>query len=1703
MTLSEFSANSTNDKWEPAFVQGNDNFTYKLAKLGSLAMYWNTDTGSLAGQDTEEFIKSFDELISRGKTLRDHQYILKPVSGTGKITLNKLKTHDKPKTDVTLLFDEIAFAVDQDQYRDALKMVDTFHFFLRHQQYFKYRPKQTVKEDPKAWLKFAFTTVHKGIHDRNVVWTWANMKKRRDERKQYVELYKKKQTEKINLDESAALKQLELDLPYEDIRFYRSLAKSEMRKENALKPKQVAKQAQGWISWAWSGSTATSDQATEEGSTVLTEQQRKELYDAIEWDEKQALAEGVDAPRDSILLNISARLRTGSFTLKKSKFHDSEDIVQLLFDTFGAHFKQRPDSFIADLALEDMRILDSTMPGSLYKEMVRLKDNAEGSDRRRSMKLRDHSQEQSELEEIEDPLFFASFESNPLSGIAQSELIAKLKAMEIIYNAHCIETLQKFVKPPKSQMESITALMEVAGEAAKDFREQGRASLEFALSEHKTLAAHLDLQAPLIIVPESCTDPSAACIILDAGKIHIESNLVGEDKIKELQAKQNQKLTEDEMRELHALCYDRFKLRLEATQILIGPSVKQTLKALRSASDRRFHVVDRINMDFLLEISILPKNASLTLTKFRISGHLPSLSARVSDAKYKTMMRIIDVAIPNDDVPESSPRVVTPTRADTGSHTHSRAFSSAYNKVPDLVVFPDKDSDDAVDDDDDNDKFVTAPMDIDEKDLLYRQKIFEFRFTVGELRGSLYKASPQADDDGQLLVDIVLQQFALDFVLRQYDMQADVVLKSLIVEDRMNVDSPPEFQKIITSEQIGEDDQELRDLVRVKYTQVKPESPEFQSVYGGVDKNVEIALSTINVIVTQKSILTLFDFTLTTFTSPDVAVVSPVQDHNSKEVALETGQKPDESKIRVKIELTSIVLVLNQDGIRLATLKISKGDVGVFINGPTLRAAAKIGNLSVRDDVNVGADGASNYRQIISIEGEELVDFVYETFDPNSATTYPGYDSSVYLRINSVKVNFLEEPLRKILNFLTKFARMKALFDNARTAAMSQVQQAQQSAGKMHFDLLVRTPIVIFPRISGLTAERDVVIANLGELFAINSFKPFDDRERSPSVNKISAGIRKIGLSSNFHYEDENSEQLQMVEDADAIFDVEMVERESGSERPEIQVIGHISDIKLRVTQSQYKFLMDLSQSVPAVFIADELDEEERELGESLSVQKTTAITTPTEAEIVSDLRPELGIATKNGKEFEVYTSLDADLVVGTLAMEIYSNKEDSPVRDLEKASLSRFSLNSTAAKFSSRSDGSSQGELNVKSFTVEDTRYSKTNKFREVIPAINHEEGHQFNASVTISGGLEKALVAMLTIDTPKVIFSLEHIFALQSWVFSAFTDAANNTPTSEQLDQMVTSTSEPQELANNEDSGLTLPTRKSARKSSRRKSSAGNIKPQVQPATNTASPAMSIAYRVNVVDPSIILVADASNSQSEAIVLSAKQVLLTQQSVMMLNVDKAGMYLTKMGKNLGHLRLLDDFSVTLSLESRSNAAKQNIQIIEIDIDPLVLRVSLRDILLAMHIANKAAQLSADTSAKDEQAIASSRRKSDTTMPGSRRKSVGTGRVARSTVARQSLATKIKEPASDSGSSSPIKSSIVNREELRATLQGLRLVLIGDLHELPMLDMSIGKFMVNIKDWSSEVSLPLNVAHNRCTWIPIYVRSRTSTTLPTLIGNL
>jgi vacuolar protein sorting-associated protein 13A/C len=143
-------------------------------------------------------------------------------------------------------------------------------------------------------------------------------------------------------------------------------------------------------------------------------------------------------------------------------------------------------------------------------------------------------------------------------------------------------------------------------------------------------------------------------LVIDAGHLAIESDLVKKSQVQEIYSKRNQQYTDEDYKRLENLMYDRYSLKLHAAQFLIGNDLDSCMAALASETERGYHLLERTNIDFSIQNSILP--SALQLARLRVSGNLPGLKVNVSNLKYKALMRLIDIAIPKLGEPEPEPK---------------------------------------------------------------------------------------------------------------------------------------------------------------------------------------------------------------------------------------------------------------------------------------------------------------------------------------------------------------------------------------------------------------------------------------------------------------------------------------------------------------------------------------------------------------------------------------------------------------------------------------------------------------------------------------------------------------------------------------------------------------------------------------------------------------------------------------------------------------------------------------------------------------------------------------------------------------------------------------------------------------------------------------------------------------------------------------
>ena len=577
-----------------------------------------------------------------------------------------------------------------------------------------------------------------------------------------------------------------------------------------------------------------------------------------------------------------------------------------------------------------------------------------------------------------------------------------------------------------------------------------------------------------------------------------------------------------------------------------------------------------------------------------------------------------------------------------------------------------------------------------------------------------------------------------------------------------------------------------------------------------------------------------------------------------------------------------------------ALLALTAADVAIMLRSGTMRVGARLGNLSLED---VSNDQVANpdFKKLLAIEGSELADFSYETFDPTDTEVFPGYNSAVRLRTGSLKFTFMEATVRNLYTWALRFARLKAVYDAASQAAVNRAAEVT----RMHYDVVVKTPIVVLPR-DGVTSE-DALVFRLGEISAKNEYLA-----DAGDTTTIDAGLRGINVTSDL-FVDGKKTTLTMVDDVAITAAIRQIAKRNDAHKADTEVKTNMSDVKMSLTQRQYALLMSVLQSLPRALS----DATEAATVESGTVTPQPQTPSESTAETSVDLRPELSVSERIKGNSELWTSLDVQFAISSIALEVFTEAAIT-LEDQKMHSIARFALVDTTLSMKQLNDGAMEAEFGLSTISFSSTRSGKT-AFRDIIPAVTHG-GKQIMMQYTKSGGPDGSALAIVTVDSPKIILSVDPLASLLEFAVSPFKTEDNAPPTHEQPEVEVVELDE-----------------------------------EVSP-----KPA-SLSFRVEVIQSTIMVLADDADPKSQAIQLHVKEILLSQQSIMALKVDQLSMSFGRMDKMHERVSFLDRLNIALSLDTRQRG-NEKLTSFDIDIpDPIIFRASYSDIMLIVNIVNKA----------------------------------------------------------------------------------------------------------------------------------------------------
>lgn len=1678
LTLSNLSAVSTDSTWNEAFLEDPKAPTHKLLKMDSLAMYWTPSSESLLNLPSSEFITRFQSLIHSEANPVEMRYLLKPVSGLGKILLRKRMEPGMAKNLVNLEFESFRIKLDNEQYYDVLMLAQNFILANRNIQYRKYRP---VKEDesPEKMFKYAVTCVLEKIKSRNRTRLWMSVIKRRQIRKKYVELFKKREVDGSLKEETGDLghfKMLEEMSSFEDLKFYRSLARTEMKREKlipfSLRQQQQLQQQKStnFVSRWWYGGA---NSALNVDDSLIKDDDIKKFYETIDFDEtarekEQELAE----PRDSKLIEILFDLKSGSVSLAQtdSVNESRKTILSLQFIDLVAHVIKRPDTLRAEVSLLDFSIIEKLTEFSIFPNLVRAKP----------LQIREPVTDRV-VDEADEIKRMASNATEPFLSFVMDELAENsdadksisfsMKPLEIVLNHQAAQKIVDFVYGGRAK-DALETLANAAESHITELATKTRASLENALEEHKALDLSVDIDAPVIYIPFDCEDPSGFLFVADLGHIEVRSRLVSAEQKSQFALKRKRPLTQDELTALYNLMYDVLNIRLNRIKLSYAASLQewQSLSLEPEFLPEVNRLIDDIDVSLSVASCIVSKATNLAQKK--IYAQLPAVQMIFSDEKYKRVMQLVDTITPPPTQDELSRNDRSDAKITASVNQRAQSiFDSESTARHSLSLSPQIESESPTSSATDEEFYdvlesseSVAVVELPEHEATNIDVLIEIEEVCVKLMREGRKYVKRE------MLTLVAKKLKIACSVKPFNTVVNLLLEAFFIRDDMCVTEREEVFLISGSDQLGESES----LLRVNANLVDSAHPLFDTDYNSANIQVMLELAALNFYANPYTIIQAAEFFETMLEDEEEKKESKLLkpksvDPNAPAGALSrtaskrtnvttttnttanttistSAKKSPESgkKILMTAHLSELALVLGIGSEHFSDIVLKSATGAVCIE--------QSGDLNFNGRISDFAILHTREKQFefLRIDGENALELNYKKIQ---------LDQAVKLGIGALHFTFDALFLEDACGFAAKFAmearvlekkrierekrRRKALRAHQREAKTFDADQLETIAedgtfidssatpavevidepSKIEFEIDISSPILDFPHPEGL--EGIVLSIFLGHLHSANSFKSASDSQGNP-LKSLGAQLvdQFINVKLNamrVELRSAANPMAKLLDDVSMNLDLSLIARANERDYAETDVAGGIDVIRLKVARKQLKQTLLLVEALQQSL--------ERALEPLESIKSKTATST---ASAAAPKKQEFILDEHN----PIPTAVEVIFSVKSIELVLYEEWEVEP--------LARFALEGLNTNLIMQRDDSLILEQYVANICARDLRTKVQRKFKDIIlpDKTIPEDDIKFKYERTSTGDS----IVKVEVNAPKIVLSMDIVNSILAVVEGI---APEKKP--------VKSGKKTEALGiDNNASSVTVASSTLTEDESENGSEA--LKPTVEPVKTF------ILAEIDAL--ALYILEDPDSASSEAMQLSVRKITFAQQTNMSLSIDCIAAGFVNMDNISGGddsiVQFIDPFDITATLELSTSPTERATQIWAI-VKPISCRFSYQDIQfftkLSEQFSKKPPMPQSPSEKGAEPDFLTISRPEEPQLLDSPSLSLDSASSA-ATSAMDQLS--LKTPA------------IKILERLQVNLEGIRLMFIDDFENvhIPLVDLAVDRISAEVRDWSSLASL-------------------------------
>lgn len=221
-----------------------------MVSVKEVGLYWNDQfKNPIPINDFEVFRVQMKDLINTPNLLAKSHYIMSPISTSVAIQSKRKKNQDNyslPGKLISVLFETVEINLNEIQLRQIYNWKERVELYRIRKKYRKIRPLKHIipASDPIQYWKFIIQAHLKPIQKKRKLLNPKWLTERRTKRLRYMALWEQKILNPKFI--SQELDELEKQLSYDDIAYFRSLKEAEMNIEKIVNP---PKKSQSWWSW--------------------------------------------------------------------------------------------------------------------------------------------------------------------------------------------------------------------------------------------------------------------------------------------------------------------------------------------------------------------------------------------------------------------------------------------------------------------------------------------------------------------------------------------------------------------------------------------------------------------------------------------------------------------------------------------------------------------------------------------------------------------------------------------------------------------------------------------------------------------------------------------------------------------------------------------------------------------------------------------------------------------------------------------------------------------------------------------------------------------------------------------------------------------------------------------------------------------------------------------------------------------------------------------------------------------------------------------------------------------------------------------------------------------------------------------------------------------------------------------------------------